>query len=127
MPDAGACRKRQIWGHRILRWIEPSDGEQYGLGRRDLRASRSSGAQTGAAGSPYIESLRPKRLSRIESHRALRLCLDTGLLLARRKRGADSAKPIAAISCPTALTHHREIIAIHDSIHRTRHCFRCVA
>jgi hypothetical protein len=127
MPDAGACRKRQIWGRRVLRWIEPSGGEQYGLARRDLRASGSSGAQTGAARPLYIESLRPKRLPRIESHRALRICLDTDLSLARRKRGADSATPIAAISCPVALTRHREIIAIHESIHRTRHCFRCVA
>jgi hypothetical protein len=127
MPDAGACRKRQIWGHRILRWIEPSGGEQYGPVRRDLRASRPSGAQTGAARSPYIESLRPKQLPRIESHRAWHICLDTDLSLARRKRGADSATPIAAISCPVALTRHREIIAIHESIHRTRHCFRCVA
>jgi hypothetical protein len=99
MPDAGACRKRQIWGRRILRWIEPSGGEQYGPVRRDLRASRPSGAQTGAARSPYIESLRPKQLPRIESHRAWHICLDTDLSLARRKRGADSATPIAAISC----------------------------
>ena len=40
MPDTRACRKRQIWGRRVLRWIEPSGGEQYGLARGDLRAKQ---------------------------------------------------------------------------------------
>jgi hypothetical protein len=71
-----------------------------------------------------METLRPSVVRR-SNPITLRACvLDTVLLRARRKCGADSATPIAAISHTHALMRDRTSIAGQDSMDVARHYVR---
>jgi len=75
MPDASACRKRQIWGRRVVRQIESPGREQYRLPPQQSAGKRAVGRAFGRAGRlaplfSYIESLTPIGFRSTKSDRA---------------------------------------------------------